>query len=161
MQAPSKVCPIVLRNCNAVEVLAFEHPSAGLQLVKGTIELGETPAEAAVRELREESGLEASAVADLGLWESGHLGHVWSFQLCESASPVFDRWTHRTEDDGGHEFAFFWQALHAEPSEHWHPVYRRALAHIRGLSFNMSIDTDPQQQEAASPLMLVVRSSLR
>jgi hypothetical protein len=26
---------------------------------------------------------------------------------------------------------------------------------------NMSIDTDPQQQEAASPLVLVVRSSSR
>jgi hypothetical protein len=26
---------------------------------------------------------------------------------------------------------------------------------------NMSIDADPQQQEAASPLVLVVRSSLR
>jgi hypothetical protein len=26
---------------------------------------------------------------------------------------------------------------------------------------NISIDTDPQQQEAASPLMLVVRSFLR
>ena len=26
---------------------------------------------------------------------------------------------------------------------------------------NLSIDTDPQQQEAASPLVLVVRSSLR
>ena len=29
------------------------------------------------------------------------------------------------------------------------------------LPHNMSIDTDPQQQEAASPLMLVVRSFLR
>jgi hypothetical protein len=29
------------------------------------------------------------------------------------------------------------------------------------LSFNMSIDTDPQQQEAASPQVLVVRSSSR
>ena len=29
------------------------------------------------------------------------------------------------------------------------------------MSSNMSIDTDPQQQEAASPLVLVVRSSLR
>jgi hypothetical protein len=28
-------------------------------------------------------------------------------------------------------------------------------------SLNMSIDTDPQQQEAASPRVLVVRSSLR
>ena len=30
-----------------------------------------------------------------------------------------------------------------------------------GVSSNLSIDTDPQQQEAASPLMLVVRSFLR
>lgn len=29
------------------------------------------------------------------------------------------------------------------------------------LRANLSIDTDPQQQEAASQLMLVVRSSLR
>jgi hypothetical protein len=29
------------------------------------------------------------------------------------------------------------------------------------LRHNISIDTDPQQQEAASPLMLVVRSFLR
>jgi hypothetical protein len=29
------------------------------------------------------------------------------------------------------------------------------------MSPNFSIDTDPQQQEAASPQMLVVRSSLR
>ena len=29
------------------------------------------------------------------------------------------------------------------------------------MTANYSIDTDPQQQEAASPLMLVVRSSSR
>lgn len=29
------------------------------------------------------------------------------------------------------------------------------------VSLNLSIDTDPQQQEAASPLVLVVRSFLR
>ena len=29
------------------------------------------------------------------------------------------------------------------------------------MSFNMPIDTDPQQQEAASPRTLVVRSSSR
>src|SRR5438105_5020142 len=32
---------------------------------------------------------------------------------------------------------------------------------VRVLMSNLSIDTDPQQQEAASPLMLVVRSFLR
>ena len=35
------------------------------------------------------------------------------------------------------------------------------IAKIVPVSLNMSIDTDPQQQEAASPRMLVVRSSLR
>lgn len=30
-----------------------------------------------------------------------------------------------------------------------------------GMSPNMSIDADPQRQEAASPLMLVARSFLR
>ncbi|OGB22326.1 MAG: hypothetical protein A3I66_20605 [Burkholderiales bacterium RIFCSPLOWO2_02_FULL_57_36] len=30
-----------------------------------------------------------------------------------------------------------------------------------GVPSNLSIDTDPQQQEAASPLVLVVRSFLR
>jgi hypothetical protein len=29
------------------------------------------------------------------------------------------------------------------------------------MSFNMSIDADPQQQEAASPLVLMVQSSSR
>jgi hypothetical protein len=32
---------------------------------------------------------------------------------------------------------------------------------LRDPRLNMSIDTDPQQQVAASPLMLVVRSFLR
>ena len=36
-----------------------------------------------------------------------------------------------------------------------------AASYDGGLMANLSIDTDPQQQEAASPRMLVVRSSLR
>lgn len=45
---------MVLRRSLGVDVLAFEHPSGGRQLVKGTIEPGEAPEEAAVRELFEE-----------------------------------------------------------------------------------------------------------
>jgi 8-oxo-dGTP pyrophosphatase MutT (NUDIX family) len=66
MGSPSKACAIVIRAPAAIEVLAFEHPLAGLQLVKGTIEAGETPQQAAVRELREEAGFGARAVEDLG-----------------------------------------------------------------------------------------------
>ena len=54
----NKVCPVVVRLCDGRrEVLAFVHPVAGKQFVKGTIESGENPLDAARRELREESGL--------------------------------------------------------------------------------------------------------
>ena len=130
---PSKACPVVLRDVDTLEVLAFAHPLAGLQLVKGTIEPRESPADAALRELREESGLAGRVVGSFGYWQSGHLGQVWSFHLCEVAPPPPIEWVHRTEDDGGLDFRFFWHPLCAEPSELWHPVFRRALAHLRGL----------------------------
>ncbi|MDC0913371.1 NUDIX domain-containing protein [Paracoccaceae bacterium] len=57
-----KVCPIVSRCSNATgEILMFRHPLAGIKLVKGTFEPAENPANAARRELFEESGLVASA----------------------------------------------------------------------------------------------------
>ena len=52
---PNKVCPVVFRRVDSVvEVLAFEHPVAGYQLVKGTVESGESIETAALRELAEE-----------------------------------------------------------------------------------------------------------
>lgn len=81
---PDKACPVVIRGQGAIEILAFEHPLAGLQLVKGTIESGESSRAAALRELREESGLSASNVsADLGIWTSGYENQIWAFHLCE------------------------------------------------------------------------------
>lgn len=38
-----RACPVVLRESGGLEVLAFEHPLAGLQLVKGRLEPGESP----------------------------------------------------------------------------------------------------------------------
>lgn len=58
MAAVEKACPIVLQMRNQrIEVLAFSHPLAGKQFVKGTTEVGEAPIVAAERELRQESGL--------------------------------------------------------------------------------------------------------
>jgi len=52
MSKIEKACPVVLRVSKEIlEVLAFIHPSAGKQFVKGTIENGETPQQAAEREL--------------------------------------------------------------------------------------------------------------
>ena len=55
-----KVTAFVVRVPPAgTELLLFEHPHAGIQLPAGTIEPGETPETAALREAREETGLSA------------------------------------------------------------------------------------------------------
>ncbi|MBV9701908.1 MAG: NUDIX domain-containing protein, partial [Methylobacteriaceae bacterium] len=54
MTAIRKACPVVLRRRpRGLEILVFGHPTEATQLVKGTIEHGEAPASAALRELRE------------------------------------------------------------------------------------------------------------
>ncbi|MFT3757807.1 NUDIX domain-containing protein [Thauera sp.] len=56
---PTKSCPVLLRRDGEVGILAFQHPIAGFQIVKGSIEEGESPEEAAIRELAEESGVQS------------------------------------------------------------------------------------------------------
>lgn len=130
--AATKSCPIVLRERGGVlQILAFEHPLAGRQLVKGSIEPGESAADAAVRELREEAGLQATAFEHLGDWHSKHDGQIWSFQLCRLLDEPGDAWTHRCLDDGGHDFAFFWHPLHVSPSQGWHLLFVQALIFVR------------------------------
>jgi 8-oxo-dGTP pyrophosphatase MutT (NUDIX family) len=130
----NKVCPVILRSVeSARQLLALEHPLAGYQLVKGSIEAGESSDEAALRELAEESGLTAvRAVRQLGIWESGFQGQVWAFVLCESAERLPETWLHHAADDGGHDFRFFWHPLFGPPrSEHWHSVFQGALNFIQ------------------------------
>lgn len=55
--AADKACAVVLRDRGVLEILAFEHPLAGLQLVKGSVEPGESSGAAAVRELMEEAAI--------------------------------------------------------------------------------------------------------
>lgn len=131
---PTKTCPIILKTKNnTLHILAFRHPQAGCQLVKGTIEPGETPREAAIRELFEEAGIaEAQVVEDWGIWDSGFEGQVWSFHLCTCAVDTLpEKWAHYTTDDGGHLFAFFWQPLYYTPTEAWHPLFQGALRWIQ------------------------------
>ncbi|MDD0991578.1 NUDIX domain-containing protein [Pseudomonas sp. TNT2022 ID681] len=129
--SPNKACPVVLSHSSAPRILLFRHPQAGVQLVKGTIEAGEAPALAALRELREESGIEtATVVSDLGCWNAEHLDQVWSFHLCEVDIPLPEQWTHQTLDDHGHAFAFFWAPLDDLPLAECHPVFRRALKYL-------------------------------
>ena len=129
---PTKSCPVVLRINNEIEILAFQHPIAGHQLVKGTIELGEPPEKTALRELAEEAGISgAKIVSNMGLWDSGYQNQVWSFHLCITNQETPDKWTHHTSDDGGHDFNFFWHPLSEPANAEWHEVFQGALSFIR------------------------------
>ena len=129
--AADKSCPVVLRTRETLEILAFEHPLAGLQLVKGSVDPGESTDLAAVRELIEEAGIQSTARRDLGEWHSIVTGHTWAFHECHVGQDLPDTWVHFAEDDGGHEFRFFWHPLMSEPSERWHQVFRDALSFLR------------------------------
>ena len=135
---PNKACPVVLRLAGIrVQVLAFEHPFARRQLIKGTVEPGESPAVTALRELHEEAGIDGAALGrDLGCWDAGFEGQVWSFHVCDVAVQLPDSWVHHAPDDGGLDFRFFWQSLDQLPTTGWHEVHERALRwltrHLQG-----------------------------
>ena len=109
MARTSKVCPVVVRLFDGRhEVLAFMHPVAGKQFVKGTVESDEQPLDAARRELREESGLNSpETLIFLGIRNIGEKLQPWHFFEWRSTG-LPNAWAHQTEDDHGHVFSFFW-----------------------------------------------------
>ena len=129
----NKACPVILRVAqnNELEILAFKHPMAGNQLVKGTIEDRETLEQACIRELEEESGLIGEVECDLGIWDSGYKDHIWGFCLVRVKAPLKNEWSFFTEDDGGLNFKFFWQPLNAELNSEWHDLFKGAVAFIK------------------------------
>lgn len=87
--------------------LAFRHPLAGAQLVKGGIEAGEAPEAAALCELSEEAGVAGRDARVLGRRDDLVAGEDWTL-VAVAAPPLPERWVHRCADDGGHDLAFFW-----------------------------------------------------
>ncbi len=132
LQRKVKACPVVLRGSGAErEILVFRHPLAGVQLVKGTVEAGETIPAAALRELKEEAGIQAYRVMrNLGAWESGYEGQVWHFIECE-VGDLPNEWAHFTQDDGGHMFSFYWHPIAKQPCSEWHEVFVKAVQTIQ------------------------------
>ena len=65
-----KACACVVRGAgDLAELLVFDHPTAGTQLPKGTVELCEQPAQAVLRELAEETRLlDPGGPRLLGVW---------------------------------------------------------------------------------------------
>ena len=128
----NRACPVVLRyKNNKLELLAFKHPKAGNQLVKGNIEKGEHLENACIRELEEESGIQARVVKQLGVWDSKFKNQIWGFCVMHYEDLLPDTWEFETNDDGGQIFSFFWQPLDSSLNDNWNEVYKRAFQYIK------------------------------
>ncbi len=111
---------------NRGRLLVFRHtqfPEAGIQVPGGTMEAGEEPLEAALREAREESGLEdLQFMSFLGIQNfdcepSGkdQIDRRYFFHF-EAAGELPDQWLHLETDPSDHsasfyEFEFLWAQL--------------------------------------------------
>lgn len=131
------VCFVTRQSPRGPELLVFDHVpdgGAGVQVVAGGVEPGETPAQAATRELQEESGLTLTDPTFLTsyLWEA-QLPTRFTRQVChahaltaQAATP--DTWDHLAE--GQFVFRFRWAPLHA-PGLDWE--LDAALPHLKQL----------------------------
>jgi 8-oxo-dGTP pyrophosphatase MutT (NUDIX family) len=136
-----KVCPVILRPWeDGWQILAFRHPKAGTQLIKGTLESGERPEVAVLRELAEESGIDqATVMAKIGEIDVLETEQHWHIYHCQPASDLPEEWSFFTTDGGGLLFHFFWHRLAEEADETWHPHFRRALEFIRSWQQSIGI----------------------
>ena len=128
----NKACPVILKmERGQPYILAFAHPLAGNQLVKGSIEPNESIEQACMRELKEESGITAHPKRNLGTWHTDYQDQVWGFYLMEPEEALPMSWSFYTKDDGGHIFQFFWQPLYDIPDSKWHPLFVGAIKYLK------------------------------
>lgn len=128
-----KAVPVILRHPKqGLEILAFTHPLAGSQLVKGTIEQDERYDIAAIRELFEEAGLIAEPNPKfIGNFILKCNQQDWHFYLCETQAELPETWIHHCQDGGGLAFTFFWFPLNQKTNADWHETFQEALGFIR------------------------------
>jgi 8-oxo-dGTP pyrophosphatase MutT (NUDIX family) len=112
---------LVRRGTAGPELLVFRHPLAGVQIPKGSVQPGELPADAALRELAEESGVAAHTLRSVGRHDI-EVGagptefaplelQVWHTFLVETDQELPDSWSHQasgSEVEAGLVFEYFW-----------------------------------------------------
>lgn len=125
-------CPVALHPDGAPRrVPAFQHPTAGLQLVKGGIKAGETPQAAAARVLFTQSGLETRSALPIGISPDIQPDSEWHFSLCRVVPPVRDHWAHLCADNDGHLLTFRWLDLDDSIPSDMHEALQNALEWMR------------------------------
>ncbi|MDG2341298.1 MAG: NUDIX domain-containing protein [Paracoccaceae bacterium] len=150
MKCVDKAVAIVTRrNARTCEILCFEHPIAGTQLPKGTVESGEEITAAVLRELHEESGLKLNQMpemfAEMKVEPTSQMSEqIWHFGLLNGDHEVRENWTHRpigSPEEIGLEFSFFWKSVEDELKNSLCPVFERAFsiacAHLRTGDINV------------------------
>ena len=125
-------------------MLCFRHPLAGNQVPKGTVEQGENVVEAAIRELREESGVAYGGApvligsftrrAGAGPKEEGpEERHEWHLYLM-TMEGLPSAWTHAavgSAEEEGLVLEYFWHPLDREP-EGFAAPFVEVIARLRG-----------------------------
>jgi 8-oxo-dGTP pyrophosphatase MutT (NUDIX family) len=113
---------VVRTGLRGPELLAFRHPVAGVQIPKGSVEPGEDPGDAVLRELAEESGISGARIVrgiglhelevETGPTETGPPEiQVWHTFLIAVDQELPDAWSHHvlgSEVEAGLMFDYFW-----------------------------------------------------
>lgn len=127
------------------EVLAFDHPLAGTQLPKGTLEPGEDPLHGVLRELNEETGLSSvehvrhvgqwTRYAGAGLDENGELQrHDWDVFLLRPVEEPPASWNHVASGstaEAGKEFRCRWLPVNDAVAGKLHPLFSEVMVMLR------------------------------
>jgi len=124
-------CPIVYReSATGLEILAFSQPTAGKQLVTGTIGAKETLAASCVRSLRQASGLQGKAKRYIGKELMVAAEATFGFYLMETESILVEQWQGPEGGTEGEPLDFFWQRLDQPLGDEWQPLYQELFGYI-------------------------------
>ncbi|HEX6221737.1 MAG TPA: NUDIX domain-containing protein [Acidimicrobiia bacterium] len=99
----------------APELLVFQHPWEGVQIPKGRVDAGESPVDAACRELEEESGLWMRNPRHIGTIDrrfphpdtGKEIEETWHCFGFDSSGDLPNRWTHHAVEEDM-DFVYFW-----------------------------------------------------
>lgn len=134
MQLVWKLCACVVREgSGGPELLVFDHPRAGTQIPKGTLEDGESHRDGVLRELAEETGVtDVEIVRSVGTWDrlsavgGEQQKHKWEVFELRPTAELDEEWIHAAEGsevERGLALRCHWITLDMFAVEQMHPVY--------------------------------------